>query len=81
MLFDLGLEKEMFSKEPTGGMNAAVPFPRPHDRRTDCRIDLGLLDGEVPFPYVVQWEQYKLVHAALPYIKASGLGEVRFSRS
>jgi len=28
---------------------------------------------------VVQWEQYKLVHAALPYIKASGIGEVRFS--
>jgi 3-(3-hydroxy-phenyl)propionate hydroxylase len=27
----------------------------------------------------VQWEQYKLVHAALPHIKASGIGEVRFS--
>jgi 3-(3-hydroxy-phenyl)propionate hydroxylase len=28
---------------------------------------------------VVQWEQYKLVHAALPHIEASGLAEVRFS--
>ncbi len=28
---------------------------------------------------MLQWEQYKLVHAALPHIKASGLGEVRFS--
>jgi 3-(3-hydroxy-phenyl)propionate hydroxylase len=80
MLVDLGLEKEMFSKEPTGGMES--PLFHFRDRMTGELIavfDLGLLDGEVPFPYVVQWEQYKLVHAALPYIKASGLGEVRFS--
>jgi 3-(3-hydroxy-phenyl)propionate hydroxylase len=80
MLVDLGLEKEMFSKEPTGGMES--PLFHFRDRMTGELIavfDLGLLDGEVPFPYVVQWEQYKLVHAALPYIRASGLGEVRFS--
>jgi 3-(3-hydroxy-phenyl)propionate hydroxylase len=80
MLVDLGLEKEMFSKEPTGGMES--PLFHFRDRMTGELIavfDLGLLDGEVPFPYVVQWEQYKLVHAALPYIKAGGLGEVRFS--
>jgi 3-(3-hydroxy-phenyl)propionate hydroxylase len=80
MLVDLGFEKEMFSKEPTGGMES--PLFHFRDRMTGELIavfDLGLLDGEVPFPYVVQWEQYKLVHAALPYIRASGLGEVRFS--
>jgi 3-(3-hydroxy-phenyl)propionate hydroxylase len=80
MLVDLGLEKEMFSKEPTGGMES--PLFHFRDRMTGELIaifDLGLLEGEVPFPYVVQWEQYKLVHAALPYIRASGLGEVRFS--
>jgi 3-(3-hydroxy-phenyl)propionate hydroxylase len=80
MLVDLGLEKEMFSKEPTGGMES--PLFHFRDRMTGELIavfDLGLLDGEVPFPYVVQWEQYKLVHAALPHIKASGIGDVRFS--
>jgi 3-(3-hydroxy-phenyl)propionate hydroxylase len=80
MLVDLGLEKEMLSKEPTGGMES--PLFHFRDRMTGELIaifDLGLLEGEVPFPYVVQWEQYKLVHAALPYIRASGLGEVRFS--
>jgi len=52
------------------------------DRATGKLIavfDISLLKGEVPYPYVLQWEQYKLVHAALPHIKASGLGEVRFS--
>jgi dihydrodipicolinate synthase/N-acetylneuraminate lyase len=41
-------------------------------------MKLGTRD-EVPYPYVVQWEQYKLVHAALPHITASGIGELRFS--
>src|SRR5580692_4221607 len=80
MLVDLGLEKEMFSKAPTGGMEA--PLFHFRDRAIGKLIavfDISLLKGEVPFPYVVQWEQYKLVHAALPYIRASGLGEVRFS--
>jgi 3-(3-hydroxy-phenyl)propionate hydroxylase len=42
-------------------------------------FDISLLEGEIPYPFVLQWEQYKLVHAALPHIRASGLGEVRFS--
>ncbi len=80
MLVKLGLEKEMFSKEPTGGLES--PLFHFRERATGELIavfDINLLKGEVPYPYVVQWEQYKLVHAALPYIKASGLGEVRFS--
>jgi 3-(3-hydroxy-phenyl)propionate hydroxylase len=80
MLVDLGLEAEMFSEDPSGGMPA--PLFHFRDRATNELIavfDISLLKGEVPYPYVVQWEQYKLVHAALPVIKAGGLGEVRFS--
>jgi 3-(3-hydroxy-phenyl)propionate hydroxylase len=80
MLVDLGLEKEMFSEEPSGGMQS--PLFHFRDRATGELVavfDISMLKGEVPYPYVLQWEQYKLVHAALPYIKASGLGDVRFS--
>jgi 3-(3-hydroxy-phenyl)propionate hydroxylase len=80
MLVELGLEKEMFSEAASGGMQA--PLFHFRNRETGELIavfDISLLKGEVPYPYVVQWEQYKLVHAALPHIKASGLGEVRFS--
>jgi 3-(3-hydroxy-phenyl)propionate hydroxylase len=80
MLVDLGLQKEMFSDAPSGGMQA--PLFHFRDRATGELVavfDISLLKGEVPYPYVVQWEQYKLVHAALPHIEASGIGEVRFS--
>ncbi|MGB6537701.1 MAG: FAD-dependent monooxygenase [Xanthobacteraceae bacterium] len=80
MLVDLGLDKEMFSEAPSGGMQA--PLFHFRDRATGELIavfDISLLTGEVPYPYVVQWEQYKLVQAALPHIRASGLGEIRFS--
>jgi 3-(3-hydroxy-phenyl)propionate hydroxylase len=80
MLVGLGLEMEMFSETPSGGMSA--PLFQFRDRVTGelvAEFDISLLKGEVPYPYVVQWEQYKLVHAALPYIKASSIGEVRFS--
>jgi 3-(3-hydroxy-phenyl)propionate hydroxylase len=80
MLIDLGLEKEMFSNAASGGMQA--PLFHFRDRASGELVavfDISLLKGEVPYPYVLQWEQYKLVHAVLPYIKASGIGEVRFS--
>jgi 3-(3-hydroxy-phenyl)propionate hydroxylase len=80
MLIDLGLEAELFSEDASGGMQA--PLFHFRDRATNELIavfDISLLKDEVPYPYVMQWEQYKLVHAALPYIKASGLGDVRFS--
>jgi 3-(3-hydroxy-phenyl)propionate hydroxylase len=80
MLVGLGLVTEMFSEMPSGGMPA--PLFHYRDRVTGelvAEFDINLLKGEVPYPYVVQWEQYKLVHAALPYINASGIGDVRFS--
>jgi 3-(3-hydroxy-phenyl)propionate hydroxylase len=80
MLVALGLEKEMFAEDASGGM--AAPLFHFRDRASGELIavfDINLLKGEVPYPYVLQWEQYKLVHAALPHIKASGIGEVCFS--
>jgi 3-(3-hydroxy-phenyl)propionate hydroxylase len=80
MLVDLGLKDEAFSDTPSGGMSA--PLFHFRDRASGelyAVFDIGLLEGEVPYAFVLQWEQYKLVHAALPHIKASGIGEVRFS--
>ena len=80
MLVELGLEREMFAEDASGGMSA--PLFHFRDRQTGelfAVFDIDMLKGEVPYPFVVQWEQYKLVHAALPHIRASGLGEVRFS--
>ena len=80
MLVGLGLKDEAFSDKPSGGMSA--PLFHFRDRVTGELVavfDISLLKGEIPYPFVVQWEQYKLVHAALPQIRASGIGEVRFS--
>jgi 3-(3-hydroxy-phenyl)propionate hydroxylase len=80
MLVGLGLKDEAFSDKPSGGMSA--PLFHFRDRVTGELVavfDISLLKGEIPYPFVLQWEQYKLVHAALPHIRASGLGEVRFS--
>ena len=80
MLVELGLKDEAFSDKPSGGMSA--PLFHFRDRVTGELVavfDISLLKGEIPYPFVLQWEQYKLVHAALPQIRASGIGEVRFS--
>src|SRR5712692_5708629 len=80
MLVGLGLKAEAFSEKPSGGMSA--PLFHFRDRATNELVavfDISMLEGEIPYPFVLQWEQYKLVHAALPHIRASGLGEVRFS--
>ena len=42
-------------------------------------FDINLLKGEVPYPFVVRWEQYKLVRAARPHVEGSGIADVRFS--
>jgi 3-(3-hydroxy-phenyl)propionate hydroxylase len=76
MLADLGLKDEAFA----GGLLSPIFHFR--DRVTGELVavfDISLLKGEVPYPFVVQWEQYKLVRAAKPNIEASGIAEVRFS--
>jgi 3-(3-hydroxy-phenyl)propionate hydroxylase len=80
MLVELGLEDEAFANDASGGMTA--PLFHFRDRITGELVavfDISLLKGEVPYPFVVQWEQYKLVRAARPHIEASGHAEVRFS--
>src|SRR5262245_38356145 len=79
-LAELGLKDEIFAEDASGGL--VSPIFHFHDRVTGELVavfDLGLLNGEVPYPFVVQWEQYKLVRAAVPHIEASGIAEVRFA--
>jgi 3-(3-hydroxy-phenyl)propionate hydroxylase len=80
MLAELGLKDEAFAEDASGGLLSPIFHFR--DRVTGELVavfDLGLLEGEVPYPFVVQWEQYKLVRAARPHIEASGIAQVRFS--
>jgi 3-(3-hydroxy-phenyl)propionate hydroxylase len=80
MLAELGLKDEAFAEDASGGMLSPIFHFR--DRVTGelvAEFNIGLLEGEVPYPFVVQWEQYKLVRAAVPHILASDIAEVRFS--
>jgi 3-(3-hydroxy-phenyl)propionate hydroxylase len=80
MLAALGLKDQAFADDASGGF--AAPVFQFRDRRSGelvAAFDIRLLEGEVPYPFVLQWEQYKLVRAALPLIAASGIAEVRFS--
>ena len=67
MLVDLGLKEQAFAEDASGGIQA--PLFQFRDRATSeliATFDIRLLEGEVPYPYVLQWEQYKLVRAVLP---------------
>ena len=80
MLADLGLKQQAFAEDATGGFQA--PLFQFRDRATGelvATFDIRLLDGEVPYPFVLQWEQYKLVRAVMPLLAASGLAELRFA--
>jgi hypothetical protein len=55
-------------------------FPRPRNRRAVRRLRHQHAERRGAVPFVLQWEQYKRwCNAALPHIRASGIGEVRFS--
>ena len=80
MLADLGLKQQAFAEDASGGFQAPVFHIR--DRASNelvAAFDIRLLAGDVPYPFVLQWEQYKLVRAALPLIVESGLAELRFA--
>jgi 3-(3-hydroxy-phenyl)propionate hydroxylase len=80
MLAELGLKDEAFADDASGGMLSPIFHFR--DRVTGDLVavfDISLLKGEVPYPFVVQWEQYKLVRAARPHVEGSGIAKVRFS--
>ncbi|WP_431284329.1 FAD-dependent oxidoreductase [Humitalea sp. 24SJ18S-53] len=76
MLVGLGL------KDAAWASGLLSPIFHYRDRVTDDLVaifDVGVLEGEVPYPFVLQWEQYKLVLAALDKAKETGLLETRFS--
>jgi 3-(3-hydroxy-phenyl)propionate hydroxylase len=80
MLIDLGLREQAFAQAASGGLQSPIFHFR--DRVSGDLVavfDIRMLEGEVPYPFVLQWEQYKLVRAALPLIEASGLADVRFA--
>ena len=80
MLVALGLKERAFAADASGGFQAPVFHIR--DRASDeliAAFDIRLLKDDLPYPFVLQWEQYKLVRAVLPLIAASGLAEIRFS--
>jgi 2-polyprenyl-6-methoxyphenol hydroxylase-like FAD-dependent oxidoreductase len=80
MLADLGLKQQAFAEDAAGGFQA--PLFQFRDRGTGelvATFDIRLLEGEVPYPFVLQWEQYKLVRAILPLLAENGLAELRFA--
>jgi 3-(3-hydroxy-phenyl)propionate hydroxylase len=80
MLAALGLEKQAFAEDASGGFQAPIfQFRERASGELVAVFDIRMLDGEVPYPFVLQWEQYKLVRAALPLIAATGLAELRFA--
>ncbi|MGC1778372.1 MAG: FAD-dependent monooxygenase [Xanthobacteraceae bacterium] len=80
MLAALGLERQAFADDASGGFQA--PLFQFRDRASGelvATFDIRLLDGEVSYPFVLQWEQYKLVRAVLPLVAQKGLAELRFA--
>ncbi|MBI78762.1 MAG: FAD-binding monooxygenase [Rhodospirillaceae bacterium] len=78
MLDKIGLAEHMINE----GLKS--PIYRFHDRVTHdviAEFDLGLLSDEVPFPYVVQYEQYKLVRKILELFGHNSDFNVQFSRA
>src|SRR5258708_2666318 len=78
MLAQLGLEQDAFSEQPSGGLQS--PIFHFLDRVTGELVaifDVNVLKGEVAYPFVLQWEQYKLVRAALARLALDPAAEVR----
>ena len=78
MLDDLGVMEKIL---PRGLISTAYRF---HDRTTHsvvAEFDLGLLRDEFRFPYVLQYEQYKLTASIAAEYANSGDFDVRFSHT
>jgi 3-(3-hydroxy-phenyl)propionate hydroxylase len=73
MLAELGLTNEAFAEDASGALISPIFHFRDRvSAKLVAVFDLGLLKGEVRYPFVMQWEWYKLVRAARPHIEASG---------
>ena len=78
MLNELGLAEHMIAE----GLKS--PVYRFHDRvnhETIAEFDLGDLKEEVEFPYVLQYEQYKLVRKVIALFGHDPAFDVRFSHT
>jgi 3-(3-hydroxy-phenyl)propionate hydroxylase len=78
MLVDLGL------KDAAWDSGLLSPIFHYRDRVTGdlvAEFDVSVLEGEVPYAFVLQWEQYKLVLAALAEAEKTGLVTCHFSRT
>ncbi|WP_424140204.1 FAD-dependent oxidoreductase [Roseomonas chloroacetimidivorans] len=76
MLVHMGLKEQAWA---TGLLSPLFYYI---DRVTGERVaafDVSVLEGEVEYPFVLQWEQYKLVLAALGKAAETGLLTTRFS--
>ena len=76
MLVELGLRDHAWDS----GLLAPIFHYR--DRVTEELVavfDISVLEGQVAYPFVLQWEQYKLVRACIELLAAYDHAEVRFS--
>jgi 3-(3-hydroxy-phenyl)propionate hydroxylase len=76
MLADLGVTRKII---PLGLVSTTYRF---HDRVTNsvvAEFDLGLMHDEFRFPFVLQYEQYKLTASIAAEYAGSGDFDVRFS--
>jgi 3-(3-hydroxy-phenyl)propionate hydroxylase len=76
ILADLGVTEKIL---PRGLISTAYRF---HDRVTNsvvAEFDLGRMRGEFRFPFVLQYEQYKLTASIAAEYAGSGEFDVRFS--
>ncbi|WP_136685607.1 FAD-dependent oxidoreductase [Falsirhodobacter xinxiangensis] len=79
MFAELGLLDDAFSEAPSGGLQSPIFHYRNRvDNELVAVFDVDVLKGEVAYPFVLQWEQYKLVEAVVPKLEADPLAEVRF---
>ncbi|ORE94245.1 FAD binding domain-containing protein [Stappia sp. 22II-S9-Z10] len=75
MLADLGLKDDAWE---TGLLSPLFHFRERQTGELVACFDISMLEGEVDYPFVLQWEQYKLVRAAVKKM-ADDDADVRFS--
>lgn len=79
MFAELGLIEDAFSEEPSGGLQSPIFHYRNRiDNELVAIFDVDVIKDEVAYPFVLQWEQYKLVEAVVPKLRAEPHAEVRF---
>ncbi|GGF54146.1 hypothetical protein GCM10007301_12050 [Azorhizobium oxalatiphilum] len=76
MLAELGLLEDAFE---TGLQSPIFHFRDRASGELVAIFDVKVLEGQVEYPFVLQWEQYKLVRAVMKMLANDPLADVRFS--